>query len=102
MTTYRDQIEALRSWLQSELGDGANVYHQANVDPCPPATSAQRFSISVPVSEMTSLLLLRKMTGPVRVNAVALIVVHINPIGEIKSQGRHARRDFAIHIRAWI
>lgn len=96
---YRRQIEVLRGWLQSELGDSANIYHQCGAEPLPSASCAERFSITVPIADSISLVWLRRKRGPVRSQAMVLIVLDVEPVGALQSQGRIARRDVIIHFR---
>ena len=93
------KVDVVRAWLQRELGDDANVYHQNAAEPLPAASDAERFSISVPVADAVGLVWLRNKRGPVRTPAMVLIVIAVLPDGVLQSQGRIARRDFIVHFR---
>lgn len=95
----RVRVDALRGWLQRELGDDAVVYYQNCADPVPEAAAAERFSISVPVADSIGLVWLTRRRGTVRTVALALFVVRIVAEGVLRSQGRIARRDFVVHFR---
>jgi hypothetical protein len=92
-------VEVMRGWLERELGDAAVVYHQGRADPLPSAAGAERFSISVPLADTVSLIWLRNKRGPVRSAAMALIVAAVVAEGEMRTEGRHARRNFVLHYR---
>ena len=91
--------QALRGWLQGELGDAANVYHQRIEEPGTGADAAHRFSLSVPVGDVASLVMLRRRRGTVRGVGLAVLVVGIDMPDEIRAQGRYARRDCVVHVR---
>ncbi len=91
--------QALRGWLQGELGDTANVYHQRTEEPDAGADAAHRFSLSVQVGDVASLVMLRNRRGTVRGVGLAVLVMKIDLPDEIKAHGRYARRDCVVHVR---
>jgi hypothetical protein len=90
-------LEIVQIWLMGELGDGARVYHQIDRSTAPGNSAAHCFSISVPVLDMTDLIMLAKRRTTLRGQGIVLSIHKIEPEGDLKAEGRCARRDFTVH-----
>ena len=97
--TTRNCVEALRAWLRDDLGDGANVHPQGDIEHGTAGNLTVRFSISVRDSEATDLLMMGKKQGRIIHSGYALRITKVDAQGHVEASGRYARRDFVVHFR---
>ena len=100
-----DVANVVRGWLQRQLGDAANVYHQGLVedDGARPAQDAwcadHRFTISVPSIDLVGLIRVNKLGGAhLAAGAIAIRVVRVWAVSEIRSTGRMAKREVIVRV----
>jgi len=99
-----DVANVVRGWLQRQLGDAANVYHQGADDTQLSAEkdawcADHRFTISVPSIDLVGLIRINRIGGAhLAAGVITIRVVRVWAISEIRSTGRMAKRDVIVRV----